>query len=46
MVGYYGDEAATRAAFTDDGFLRTGISATRPGRAGSSSSRGSAMHCG
>jgi fatty-acyl-CoA synthase len=24
MVGYYGDEAATRAAFTDDGFLRTG----------------------
>jgi fatty-acyl-CoA synthase len=24
MVGYYGDEAATRAAFTDDGYLRTG----------------------
>jgi fatty-acyl-CoA synthase len=24
MVGYYGDEAATRAAFTGDGFLRTG----------------------
>jgi fatty-acyl-CoA synthase len=24
MVGYYGDEAATRDAFTDDGFLRTG----------------------
>jgi fatty-acyl-CoA synthase len=24
MVGYFGDEAATRAAFTDDGFLRTG----------------------
>jgi fatty-acyl-CoA synthase len=24
MVGYYGDDAATRAAFTDDGFLRTG----------------------
>jgi fatty-acyl-CoA synthase len=24
MVGYYNDEAATRAAFTDDGFLRTG----------------------
>jgi fatty-acyl-CoA synthase len=24
MVGYYGDEAATRAAFTDDGHLRTG----------------------
>jgi len=24
MVGYYGDERATRAAFTDDGFLRTG----------------------
>jgi fatty-acyl-CoA synthase len=24
MVGYYGDEVATRAAFTDDGFLRTG----------------------
>ena len=24
MVGYYGDEAATRAAFTADGFLRTG----------------------
>jgi fatty-acyl-CoA synthase len=24
MVGYFGDEAATRAAFTDDGYLRTG----------------------
>ena len=24
MVGYFGDAAATRAAFTDDGFLRTG----------------------
>jgi len=24
MAGYYGDEAATRAAFTGDGFLRTG----------------------
>ena len=24
MAGYFGDEAATRAAFTDDGFLRTG----------------------
>jgi len=24
MVGYYNDEAATRAALTDDGFLRTG----------------------
>lgn len=24
MVGYYGDPQATRAAFTDDGFLRTG----------------------
>jgi fatty-acyl-CoA synthase len=24
MVGYYNDEAATLAAFTDDGFLRTG----------------------
>jgi long-chain acyl-CoA synthetase len=24
MVGYYGDEAATRAAFTDDGYYRTG----------------------
>ena len=24
MVGYYGDEAATRAAFTADGYLRTG----------------------
>jgi fatty-acyl-CoA synthase len=24
MVGYFGDEAATRAAFTADGYLRTG----------------------
>jgi fatty-acyl-CoA synthase len=24
MAGYYGDEAATRAAFTEDGFVRTG----------------------
>jgi fatty-acyl-CoA synthase len=24
MVGYFGDEAATRAAFTGDGYLRTG----------------------
>ena len=24
MVGYFGDEAATRAAFTDDGYLRSG----------------------
>ena len=24
MVGYFGDEAATGAAFTDDGYLRTG----------------------
>lgn len=24
MVGYYRDEAATRAAFTDDGYVRTG----------------------
>ncbi len=24
MVGYYGDEQATRAAFTDDGYFRTG----------------------
>jgi fatty-acyl-CoA synthase len=24
MVGYFGDEPATRAAFTDDGYLRTG----------------------
>ena len=24
MVGYFGDEGATRAAFTDDGYLRTG----------------------
>jgi fatty-acyl-CoA synthase len=24
MVGYYGDEQATRAAFTDDGYVRTG----------------------
>src|SRR5262249_39050292 len=24
MVGYFGDEAATRAAFTVDGYLRTG----------------------
>jgi fatty-acyl-CoA synthase len=24
MVGYFGDAAATRAAFTDDGYLRTG----------------------
>jgi len=24
FVGYYGDEASTKAAFTDDGFLKTG----------------------